>query len=1505
MDQNRRRANSLNDAVPNVNLADIRLPPRAPQLQPLQQPVLPPAQDPQALAQLPPPPQQQQAPMDFARFAQDLGQHLAAGIIQPLGLLQQTMVQMAQQPQQPQQAIDPNVLAQAIAHGIRNIPAPVVNVGRQAAARAHVPEAAPFMPGVTEPVTFLQGLAIYFAAAETPNDRRTVYAALRLQGPAIAWFSGLRPQPEDWAGFERAFRTRFVPPAAQMAFRDRLHQARISNSPRAFVEEIQQLANNIEGLTDLELLQAIRAGLRPEQRRAFDMAGVNNPEAAFAWVTGLEDPAARTTPSSSVVPMELGAISGNRPKTLTPEERERCLKEGRCFRCRGKGHSARECKKFMTSSCSSSSSSSPFLFKDVRARGTRFRFLVDSGASHCFVPPSTLRLLRSSSPSSSPPQSPHARQAARTTPPSVITLADGSTAPSQGSANLDFTIDGVKFNEDFVVAPIRFDGILGMPWLSKANPDINWRTGIVTPAVSACSASTSDESHLQIADHVAPHSPPTSQPDLTALPQSAPLAQPSPETHSATILTSISSHIQPPVQLDPIPPSPSSPPATTLPTSDPATLPPTAPTSPTPQLSATELIKCLLGGKDEIFLSLISFPEQPESGPSTAALSSSPTPPLEEPVDPRLLALLQEFEGNLSGLPPSLSPKRDVDHEIELVEGARPPAKRAYRLAPEELKELHSQLTDLLKRGFIRPSKSPFAAPVIFVKKATGELRLCVDFRALNDLTVRNSYPLPLIDELLDKLKGARYFSKLDLASGYFQIRVADKDVPKTAFTTRYGLFEWLVMPFGLQGAPATFMSVMNSTFHDYLDRFLAVYLDDFLVYSATFEEHLEHLRLVLQRFKDHQLYAKRSKCIFGAPSVPFLGYVVSGEGILTSPDKVSAIRKWATPTDATEVRRFLGLANFYHKFVRGFARIAAPLHGLLKKGAAFDWSKVHQDAFDGLKEALCSAPVLNHVDPSRPFVIEADASRHAIGAVLSQLDGEVLKPVAFTSRKLREDELGFPVHEKELLAIIHAVTSWRHYIGTSETKVFTDHQSLRFFKSRPLVDSRQARWMHTLAPFKLDIQYRPGEANVVADALSRPPEVSLITVASPNSDTLTAIKDGYAGDPYFTAILEQLALERTPRMAEKFALREGLLYLDDDDGGTTRLCVPELPEVRKTLLRELHVVPTAGHPGFDKTYDLAHRSFFWPSLHKDVKELVASCDVCQRIKVSRQLPQGLLHPHDNPSRNWQHVGMDFITQLPKTKAGHDSVFVVVDKLSKYVRLVPTTTTITAPDAAKLFVDNVYRFFGMPSVIISDRDSKFTSLFWQSLFKTLGTQLAMSTASHQETNGQTERVNSVVESMLRAYVNRRQTDWDDHLTLVEFSINNSKQASTGHSPFFLNFGRHPDTPAALLSGATSPVQSVEQLLASMSSTNKLVKDNLLRAQQRQATAADRRRRDVVFVVGDQVLVDSAMLTTDFQAGRPARKLAHKWVGPYNVTAVARTQSPSTFRHPQECTPCFT
>ncbi|GKD34960.1 putative nucleotidyltransferase, ribonuclease H, partial [Tanacetum coccineum] len=385
--------------------------------------------------------------------------------------------------------------------------------------------------------------------------------------------------------------------------------------------------------------------------------------------------------------------------------------------------------------------------------------------------------------------------------------------------------------------------------------------------------------------------------------------------------------------------------------------------------------------------------------------------------------IVSEFQDVFSEELPGIPPIRDVEFNIELIPGAEPISKAPYRMAPIELKELKDQLQELLERGFIRPSVSPWGAPVLFVKKKDGSMRLCIDYRELNKITIRNRYPLPRIDDLFDQLQGAKHFSKIDLRSGYHQLRVKEQDISKTAFRTRYGHYEFLVMPFGLTNAPAVFMDLMNRVFHEFLDKFVIVFIDDILVFSKSKEEHEEHLRTVLQILRQEKLYAKFSKCEFWLSKVAFLGHIVSAEGITMDPAKVEAITKWPRPTSVTEVRSFLGLAGYYRRFVEGFSRLALPLTKLMRKGEKFVWNEEREKSFEELKQRLVSSPILTLPSGSGGFQIYSDASKKGLGCVLMQ-HGKV---IAYASRQLKPYEVNYPTHDLELAAIVFAKSKEEH----------------------------------------------------------------------------------------------------------------------------------------------------------------------------------------------------------------------------------------------------------------------------------------------------------------------------------------------------------------------------------------------------------------------------------------------------------------------------------------------
>jgi hypothetical protein len=880
-------------------------------------------------------------------------------------------------------------------------------------------------------------------------------------------------------------------------------------------------------------------------------------------------------------------------------------------------------------------------------------------------------------------------------------------------------------------------------------------------------------------------------------------------------------------------------------------------------------------------------------------LLASVSPPIDsDPSNPPILSpetksILTEFRDVFPPqLPNQLPPARDVDHRIELTQTSPPTLRSVYRMSPAELDELKKQLDELVASGFIQPSKSPFGAPVLFVKKKDGSMRMCVDYRDLNRITVKNRYPLPRIEELFDRLQGAKYFSKIDLRSGYHQVRIHHDDIHKTAFRTRYGHYEFLVLPFGLTNAPATFMHLMQSIFGPHLDHFVIVFLDDILIFSKTLPEHRQHVRMVLELLRKNKLYAKENKCEFFKTSVSFLGHVVGEDGISMETEKVKAIKEWPIPSGVSAVRSFLGLAGYYRRFVKDFSRIAAPLTDLLRSEVKFQWTDSQRHSFQQLKTAISSAPVLAIPDIALSYAVTTDASGFAVGATLSQDQGKGLQPIAFLSHKMNDHERNYPVHEQELLAVIIALKEWRHYLHGRPFHIITDHQSLRYLSTQPHLSPRQVRWSEFLQQFDFTIEYKPGKLNVAADALSRREDLQPTNsshahslnnltdfIVSPSSEFITQVKTAYSIDPTSQEILTN------PRAhLSHYHIHEGLIYCG------SQLYIPSSDPIKSQLMSEAHDSAVGGHVGVIKTIDLLSRFYYWPKMAQDVREYVNSCSLCLSNKSRNDLPAGLLHPIPHPPRRWQQVSMDLITQLPPTAVGHDAIFVVVDKSSKMIHCIPTTTTCTAPDLAALFFREIVRHHGIPTSIISDRDPRFTSSFWSELWRRLGTKLAMSTAYHPQSDGQTERANRTIEDILRAYVNSQQNDWDQHLTAVEIAYNNSKQTSTGFSPFYLNYGQHPLFPLSFISPRDEETgnAAVESLLERLTSDLLVAEDNVKKSQENQERQANRHRSDRQFDVGQKVWLSTEDLRLRMKI---TPKLTQRWIGPFTIK---RKLSPLTY-----------
>lgn len=877
-----------------------------------------------------------------------------------------------------------------------------------------------------------------------------------------------------------------------------------------------------------------------------------------------------------------------------------------------------------------------------------------------------------------------------------------------------------------------------------------------------------------------------------------------------------------------------------------------------------------------------------------------------------LRGLLEEYR-DLFRPPTTLPPLRPgMQHPVHLHEDAEPPARPPYRLAWAEQEELKKQLQALLDQGLIAPSQSPYGAPVLLVKKKDGTFRMCVDYRALNKTTVRDRYPIPIIQDLLDRLQGATVFTKLDLKSGYFQLRVEPADEEKTAFVTRFGTFQFRVLPMGMANAPSTFQRAMQQVFGELVDTSVLIYLDDILIFSKTVQQHVEHLREVLRRLRQHQFLLAPSKCVVGQPSVVFLGHQVSAEAVAVEDAKVEAIRQWPRPKNRTDVQRFLGFANFYRNFVPRFADIAAPLTSLLRKDAQpFVLGDAGRAAFHILKAKLMNAPVLAMPRQGVPFVVTVDASDIAVGAVLEQEDARGLRhPVAYASKALTAAEKNYAIRDKELLAQVYALEHWRVYLLGARFEVVTDHASLRTLDEQDLKTARIARWVARLQDYDYGVTYTKGRDNI-ADALSRlpsrsaedggasslqQPEVAAPVRVAVEAQVQARDKERVQqlhGDKYFGPIVELLqgTMVGSPslklqRRVRRYFIDGEHLYLREDDG-TRRRCIPRA--ARQLMLQEYHDTPLGGHQGVNRMYAAMRPTLFWPKMAGDIRRFCRTCELCQRNKAAQRIPHAPSEPLETPSLPWESVSLDFM-DLPMSTRGHDSVLVVTDRFSGMLHCVPTTRTATARDTVDLMLTEVVRLHGVPRSIVSDRDVRFTSELWASLWEALGTRLKMTTAHRPQADGKAERSNRTVQTVLRHFCNSLGTDWDaPHLrALIELGINAGRHASTGLSSFQVATGSQPMIPATLEVASTvggrsgSSVALGEERMMQLQRTWEQVQDSLRQARDRQAEEMDARNRTgadtaPTFHVGDKVLLH----TKNYPALRPT-KLHSPYVGPFEV-----------------------
>jgi transposase InsO family protein len=761
------------------------------------------------------------------------------------------------------------------------------------------------------------------------------------------------------------------------------------------------------------------------------------------------------------------------------------------------------------------------------------------------------------------------------------------------------------------------------------------------------------------------------------------------------------------------------------------------------------------------------------------------------------------------------------------------------------------------------------------------------------------------------------------------------------------------VIPFGLCNAPASFQNYINDTLgKDILDRFVSAYLDDILIFSNSLGEHRQHVKTVLKRLTIAGLQLDISKCEFEVHETKYLGMIIQSRSedgkpgqIRMDPEKVAAIREWETPRNAKEIQSFIIFANFYRRFIKDFSKTALPLTKLTRKNVPFEWTQEAGEAFQTLKNAFTSSPVLQHFDPDLACTIETDASDDACGGVLFQPNHEgILQPVAYFSKRHSPAESNYEIYDKELMAIVRAFEEWRPELeGSPEPiDVVTDHRNLEYFMTSKQLSRRQARWSEFLSRFDFVIKYRPG-SQYRADGLSRRPQdkaqdanddrkkfLEQVVLKPKNLDSAVAERSHVrpiqptwilrrheripelsespetpANDDSPLPATEQprtsleediavayqnLAREDPCRVTRQQVLsgerRSMIVTLADCSVENEklyyrgRLWIPENEDLRYRCVKECHEQPMVGHPGPRRTYEILQRQFYWPKMMDMVKEQLAKCSVCSRTKPSRER-HGQLQALEPPKKRWQHLAMDFVTDLPESNGifpGATSIWVLTDRFTKERHLAPCHS-MKKEHLVRMFIHFVVRTHGLPESIVSDRGPQFVSEFWQCLCKRLGIKAKLSTAHHPETDGQSERVNQAMETYLRSYVNYMQDDWAEWIPLAEFAMNNYVSEATRMSPFYVNKGFNPRMSFEQLETNLDP--QAEDISGFMKELLEHCHAELVWTQARTTDAANRnqhRHPAPVYRVGDRVWLNSKNIRTR----RPCRKLDDKWIGPFEV-----------------------
>ena len=793
----------------------------------------------------------------------------------------------------------------------------------------------------------------------------------------------------------------------------------------------------------------------------------------------------------------------------------------------------------------------------------------------------------------------------------------------------------------------------------------------------------------------------------------------------------------------------------------------------------------------------------------------------------------------------------------------------------------------MLKLGVIEPSKSPWSSPVCLVRKKDDSYRFCIDFRKLNLKTKKDAYPIPYISAILDRLSDARYISSIDIKSAFWQVPLSESSRELTAFTVPgRNLYHFLRMPFGLTNAPATWQRIVDRVLGVDLENHVMVYLDDIIIISKTFSEHLRILGLVFDRLKNAGLIVSEEKCHFCKPELKYLGYIVDAKGLRPDPEKVQAILNIVPPQNITEIRRFIGTASWYRRFVPNFSSIIAPVTRLTRKNIKWEWTAECQQSFNQIKEALVTAPVLTCPDFNRPFVLQTDASHYGLGAILTQQFDEGEKVICYLSRSLTRQEMKLTVTEKECLAVIWSVEKLRHFLEGVHFKVITDHHSLLWLHNLKDPQGRLARWALRLQPYDFELIHRKGKDHVVPDFLSRSVPVAADALATIDEPPLPSFSS--TSDKWYKSMIQRL--EDRPDKYPCWRVENGNLFKYvksnnpnfPDHSSCWKIIVPK--DKRKEILFRCHDIPAAGHVGVFKTFWKVSERYHWPKMRSDVARYVRACRICAQNKIEQKRPAGLMGNRPDIKEPWQAISLDYIGPLPRSKQGNTHILVVTDYFSKYVVLFPCRSA-TAKSLVKCIEESIFLVYGAPQFLTCDNGTQMKSKEFQALCEKYKVKIFY-TASYYPRADHTERVNRVIKTMLRSYVqqNNHRT-WEDNLSAIGCAIRTSRHETTGFTPYLVNFGREhklfgSDFSRDIPSVETERQNYVRERIEAFKQLYQKIHSKIEASHVKNRHNYNLRRRPVSFTVGQEVWRKNKSISD--AVNYYSAKLAPEFVGPFRI-----------------------